>query len=146
MTDKPARFDGVAIWDSLSAGQQRTIGVFALEYMIAVIGLDRLENAPERLGFSADLRAFKAASDLLCGLLVDELVAAIEDIVPALRHDTLPMPLPSMLGTVCRVCGCSEPDACEGGCTWVEAEACEGGEIWAETGLCSACAGTADHA
>jgi hypothetical protein len=33
-------------------------------------------------------------------------------------------------GVICRECGCSEYDACEGGCSW------------AKPGLCSRCAGS----
>jgi hypothetical protein len=28
------------------------------------------------------------------------------------------------LGSVCRMCGCSEHNACEGGCSWVEHDLC----------------------
>lgn len=39
----------------------------------------------------------------------------------------------------CRVCGCTDDRACDGGCAWIRVEA-------GSPPLCSACAGTADDA
>lgn len=50
-------------------------------------------------------------------------------VVSWLEHSRLlAMRLEEATGTFCRVCGCSEYSACEGGCWWVEGD------------LCSACA------
>jgi hypothetical protein len=61
-------------------------------------------------------------------LLIDKLMTAVQDAiiekVPALGDDALPMPIPSLLGAVCRRCGCTQEDACEGGCGWEEADLC----------------------
>jgi len=35
------------------------------------------------------------------------------------------MPEASAVAPVCRICQCSDLDACEGGCTWVERDLCD---------------------
>lgn len=121
-----ARFDGGAAWAQLAAERQAEIGALALELAVATIGNDivldggRIEEPHQR--------AMLAAYHRLSQDLIDDGA----QFIPA--EPELP-PIPSRLGRVCRSCGCSEDDACDGGCVWVETPAEE-----PLTGLCSACA------
>jgi hypothetical protein len=111
----PERFDGAAAWDKLAPEQQREIGAIALELVQA--SRSRALNRSPVVG-----RALEAAGDGLTLLLDD---AALPVLGPFTRFS--PVRLPSRLGRVCRACGCTEDDACEGGCSW------------ADTDLCSSC-------
>ena len=116
------RFDGAAAWATLSAEQQVEIGAIALEFIVSWHGLDSVElhsmEEPSRA------TAFGAAESLLGDMLMDAVSTAIGDAVPALSDDELPVPIPSLLGPICRVCGCSEAAACEGGCAWARPDLC----------------------
>ena len=116
------RFDGAAAWATLSAEQQVEIGAIALEFIVSWHGLDSdelhsMEGMPRA-------KAFGAADSLLGDMLMDAVSVAIGDAVPALSDDGLPVPIPSLLGPICCVCGCSEAKACEGGCAWAGPNLC----------------------
>jgi hypothetical protein len=36
----------------------------------------------------------------------------------------MPVPMPETTERACRHCGCTEMDACPGGCAWVSADEC----------------------
>jgi hypothetical protein len=123
-----ARFDGADAWASLTPVAQGEIGAIALEFAYAIGILDGkipgLDPLDER-----SARALDAAGHLL----VDELMRAFADHLPELvlaAAGGAPL-IPSRLGPVCRVCGCSQSDACGSG-----PYAC----AWAEPDLCTACA------
>lgn len=122
-TDAPAlpRFDGAAFWATLTPEQQEEIGAIALELIVNQNGEDAyftgLEAKPEA-------RPFLAATPLLNDLLMQAVQDAIGDSLPALSDDALPVPIPSLLGPVCRVCRCSEQDACDEGCGWADDDLC----------------------
>jgi hypothetical protein len=130
ITPQP-RFDGATAWVSLTPEQQAFIGAIALEFVVNMHGEDAyftgLEAKPEA-------RPFIAGAPLLSDMLMTAVDDAIRDSVPALHDDELPIPIPSSLGPVCRVCRCSEEDACDGGCGWAEPD------------LCTACVVEAKHA
>ena len=111
------RFDGAAAWADLTPETQAAIGAVALELVVNCNGEDAYETY-------AETRPFQAAN----GVLMDELFHVVGEAIPAVIAAE-PMPVPSMLGRVCRVCGCSQHDACLAGCGW------------AEDDLCTACAG-----
>lgn len=123
MTDRfKDRFDGAAAWAALPPEHQAAIGAAALEIVVNWSGLDSDNDA-------SLIRPFEAADSLL----LDTLQSAVEAALPkAIAAD--PPPVPSRLGPVCRVCGCSEHDACFGP---------DGPCAWAEDDLCTACAGGA---
>lgn len=125
------RFAGSAAWSTLPAEVQAAVGAAALELVVAWTGQDAYGNVPEEdEGKGADpARPFFAAepaiTDALFNLLSDHLHEVLESAEP--------MPVPSLLGPVCRACGCSESDACQ-------PFSCG----WAEENLCTACAPAAE--
>lgn len=122
------RFDGAAMWGQLTPEQQDEIGAIALEFVINMNGEDAYFTG---LDAKPEARPFLAAQPLLSDRLLSAVQDAIIEHVPALGDDGLPVPIPSLLGAVCRACGCSPEDGCEEGC------------YWREDDLCSACANRA---
>jgi hypothetical protein len=116
-----ARFDGYRAWTNLPVEEKEAIGPALLEFLCAQRALDASDGGPGE-------RAAIAALDLLDG----ELMALLEPVMPPGFFYGAPAPLPSRLGRVCRVCGCSERYAC------VEADGM--GCSWAEPDLCTVCA------
>jgi hypothetical protein len=117
------RFDGNAAWHALSWADRNVIGGMALELFAAVRFEDPRIQVPP-----AFERALARAGMEITAALTDHIAGA----VPALAH-TAPLAVPSLLGQVCRVCGCSEHDACGD----IDEMPCH----WAEPDLCSACSG-----
>lgn len=125
MTANHARFDGRQAWARLTELEKEEIGALALEYIVAWNGMD----ANESTTMTPLLRAFERADCLLGDMLHNKVAIALADAVPSLNTETEPVPLPSLLGPVCRVCGCTEYDPCEDVCGWAEPD------------LCTSCAG-----
>ena len=96
------RFDGATTWAGLMPAQQAEIGAVALEFIVNANGED---------AYFTGLEAKPEARPFIAGqlLLIDKLMAAVQDAiiekVPALGDDALPVPIPSLLGAVCRQCG-----------------------------------------
>lgn len=120
---RPGTFDGEAVWATLAPDQQAAIGARALEYVVAceVLNFTAIANVP-----LAWARAGEASIDATQA----ELEACVDAHVGQERmYDDAGRPLvPSVVGMFCRRCGCSQYDACDGGCDW------------AEPYLCTACA------
>jgi len=108
------RFNGIKSWAALTPRQQAAVGAAALEYAACFLAADETDN-------DVILRATSANDARLADELFDAVKASMAD---ALFGDMVP----SRIGRVCRKCGCTEYDACQDGCTWVEPD------------LCSACA------
>lgn len=125
-TEALPRFDGEAVWEALTPAQQAEIGAIALELIVAQNGEDAYYDGSE---IKLEARPFLAVQPILNDMLMNAVQDALREHVSALNDDTLPVPIPSMLGPVCRVCRCSEDDPCEEGCGW------------SETDLCTACIG-----
>jgi hypothetical protein len=123
------RFEGTAVWASLTPEQQAEIGAIALELVVAINGCDAYYNGAH---INARRRPFEAAQIMLYDMLFAA-VGELQEHIPALADDALPIPIPSKLGAVCRSCGCSYYDPCEDGCGWAEPD------------LCTACAGGGTH-
>lgn len=120
------RFDGAAAWGELDPDQQADIGAAALELVAAWNLQERVFEDP------LDARYAKL------GEIADAVVIArmMEAFVDAVGREALEAAdgsprVPDLLGPICRVCGCTERNACEGGCGW------------AEDDLCTACAAPA---
>jgi hypothetical protein len=121
LTPPLQRFDGAAAWAALTPDQQAEIGAIALEYAIAsngyqeIIDLDFLALAARPLG---------AAEQVLHDDLLVTVGDALSATVAAFADPSELMPIPSRLGQVCRTCGCSHYDPCDGGCGWAEPDLC----------------------
>jgi hypothetical protein len=118
------RFDGAAAWAVLTPEQQTEIGAIALEFVVNMNGEDAYFS-----DYAAEMpaaRPFIAAQPVLTGLLLEAVQGALcyHHLVPALDDDALPVPIPSLLGQVCRVCLCSEYDPCDEGCGWAQPDLC----------------------
>ncbi len=110
------RFDSIPAWLNLDPKVQGVLGVLVLEYALACFLTDEADPIRARAGLAAEER------------IRNELVKCAQEVIRPQISGTPTLPLPSMLGMVCQDCGCSEKDACPGGCSW------------ADTDLCSRCA------
>lgn len=104
----------------LTAEDQAAIGAAALEYIVNLIGEETyftgLELKPEG-------RPFIAATPVILDHMREAVTVALHTHAPVALNDHH-VPIPSLLGPVCRVCRCSEDDACDGGCAWAEPDLC----------------------
>ena len=112
------RFDGAAYWARLAPEDQAAIGAAALEWIAAEGMQDRAweDSRPDwaRVGTAAEGACRSTIQDVFVGAIDREGLEA---------SDGTPR-IPSLLGMVCRVCGCSEQDACPEGCGWAEDHLC----------------------
>lgn len=113
------RFDGAAHWATLSPDAQAEIGALALEYVAAGYAVQVEAAGAHRTAIG---RAAEAAWDHLASRLEERVV----ELLPAgdVWRDGATARIPSLLGPLCRRCGCSEPDACLSGCGWAEPDLC----------------------
>jgi hypothetical protein len=131
------RFDGLAAWPKLSPEEQAEIGALALELVVASRGMDvaycsGLEETPVARPFLSAAtflndRLEDAVGDAIAGAVPafdDALSDAIASTVLAHPDHACRMPLPSLIGPVCRSCGCYHEDPCDEGCGWAEEDLC----------------------
>ena len=114
------RFNGASAWAMLKPEVQAAIGAIALEYIINIEGL---ALPLDFQNLTARDRAFIAADALLSCKLHETVCDALHSHVPAALGG-YQIPIPSQLGQICRVCGCSEFDPCREGCGWSEDDLC----------------------
>lgn len=116
------RFDGADAWERLTDAERRIIGKHALEAVVAHLGE---QNCKELSRDGWPYRdAFSAANGGLFQLGVEILSFRVPSVFAGDVY-----PVPSLVGNVCRECGCTEVSAGEQLRSWVEED------------LCSACAG-----
>lgn len=123
---RPSVFDGAAVWVTLTPDQQAEIGARALEYVVAAEVLSYG-------GYPDTTMAWARAGEASIDAAQAELEACVNTYLGQERmqdRDGKPL-VPSIVGMFCRRCGCSQYDACDGGCDW------------AEPYLCTACAASA---
>lgn len=115
-----SRFNGAEAWGFLTLEQQATIGALALE-LVAAWAVD-----DEALSAESDPRIGRVActfgDHVIIDLLQDEVSAALPR--ETVFDDTGAPRVPSTYGKICRACGCSQNDACDIGCSWVEDDLC----------------------
>jgi hypothetical protein len=109
--------DTAALWDSLTAEQQRDVGIAAVAQTAAAMGM--MEGDEPAVGWEA---AFEESAQRLEALLADALPQ------PPRRPD-----LANIGVRACDGCGCTDSFACDDGCSWVAEH------------LCSSCAGGRLH-
>lgn len=116
------RFDGAAAWAALDNAQRASIGALALE-LVLVWHLQDLEGpGPENALPAPFTRVASAAENLLMPTF-EALVCV------SLPYDAFEAPdgqprVPSLLGGICRVCGCTHHDPCPEGCGWAAEDLC----------------------
>ncbi|QDI79009.1 hypothetical protein E8E01_00365 [Methylorubrum populi] len=106
------RIDMAALWRSLSEAERETVGLIGLGFVLSGTAACEAE-ATAPAAYRAYLAHYNAVERDL-GML-----PAPEGVLAALRGPS--WKLPAELGPVCRKCGCSEDDACAGGCGWEDA-------------------------
>lgn len=115
-----ARFDGATAFAALPPDVQAAIGGVAVELVYSSFGVARAEES--------DLPAARRAFDAAGTLLVDRLHDVVDEALNLAAATDRPMTLPSLLGPVCRHCGCSQEDACDDdhgdGCHWLFPDLC----------------------
>jgi hypothetical protein len=116
--DPPRKFDARKTWARLSTSQRRAVGEAALLLHVSQQAQDGLIDGP----VTPVLRRWEHAEQM-ANRLLDAAVPCDFDLYPE-------GPDLAALGIrACRECGCTDEDACPGGCGWVEPD------------LCSQCAG-----
>ena len=116
------RFDGAAAWAALDEETRKAVGALVLEWVVAYAGEDATGPADEESW--PRHRMFAHGAPVLLDMLISAASEALAPSCPALTDDKREFPVPSLLGPVCRVCGCTEYDACPGGCGWAEPDLC----------------------
>lgn len=122
--------DTLALWYSLKPEIQALVGATAIAAELSLQGsLATAENIPMHLPISersywlGESDRFEKAADLCSGVLQD-LIA--ENMVEAYADDGMPRHVDlNPLGIrQCTACGCTDDDACQGGCGWASATLC----------------------
>lgn len=136
-----SRFNGAEAWAKLTPEQQAEIGAIALELVICQNGEDAHEGDGRlsRIFFNGYAQIDQALMDAVSDALNNRMPEVLND------HD---IPVPSLIGPVCRVCGCSEYDPCEDVCGWAEDDlctACVAAPGGAGTPPTAGCASDQDH-
>lgn len=121
------RFNGAQAWAKLTSEQQAEIGAILLELIVCQNGEDAHED-DGRLG-----PTFEGGYPHIDQLLMDAVSDALHSRMPEVLND-YHVPVPSLIGPLCRACGCSEYNPCPEGCGWAEPD------------LCTSCAATASDA
>ncbi len=115
-----SRLDGAEIWLGLTRQEQAEIGAIAIE-LVATWRLQR-RVYEDQLG-----DVLQRAADAADHALISLLDGAVVDVLPdgALEAEDCVTPrVPSLLGGICRDCGCTEADAWPGGCGWACDDLC----------------------
>lgn len=115
------RFDGAAVWPTLSPEAQAALGSVLLDFLAA----RRLEDSFEPLSPNGatlwrivDVHDPETIAEILDDRFAEVVpIALIEDADGDFA-------VPVTYGAICRVCGCSDNDACHPACSWVEADLC----------------------
>ncbi|CAA0128978.1 Uncharacterised protein [Starkeya nomas] len=124
------RIDGSAAWAQLSPEQQADIGAIAIELVAAWACDDQLQEAAQpRDELIQEIADLSEAYARAAGYCDAEMISALQDaVVDALPREIFfegeVARIPSRLGPICRRCGCTEYDGCEGGCSWAEDDLC----------------------
>lgn len=114
------RFNGAAAWAQLTTEAQAAIGALALELALTwnIENRSYEDDLPVRFD-----RAAIAARREIERALTCEIVDALPADAFVASDERLPR-IPSLLGGVCSVCGCSQNDACAEGCGWAAEDLC----------------------
>ena len=111
------RLDTEAAWITLSEAVRTAIGSMVLASLAVGDLVDQGHEVGDerlvRIGFALERRAEGELEALLDGVVLDGV-----DLPSGQPR------IPSILGMICESCGCSEYDACPGGCGWARDHLC----------------------
>jgi hypothetical protein len=117
------RFDGAAWWRTIPADERDQLGAVLVEWGFATLACEAIGDAQLVLEGVVP-RAMAAASTQLELALLGALGNFLPESVYGEGVELSQLPIPSLIGRVCRKCGCSDHDGCGMGCSWVEADLC----------------------
>lgn len=119
MGERYEHLDGAALWAALPADQQAAIGAAAIEYVAG-------GNAVQAAGMTVEQTPRGRAAEEAWSRATDRLEEAVNGAVSpeAWLDEAGQHRVPSIIGPICRECGCSECDACVEGCAWAEPDLC----------------------
>lgn len=114
------RFDGAEAWAQLPAELKDEIGTIALELAAAHSLADRvsedgLPDTFDRIANAANAELRRDLYSLVTHALPSDSFVASDGRSPR---------IPALLGGVCRICACSQNDACPEGCGWAADDLC----------------------
>ena len=111
------RFDGAPVWRQLPDEVRAQVGPLLVEWAYAALVSASVEgdDEDECPAVRACVAGAYEVEQRLLELLTDHL--------PPLPEDGPPM-VPVSVGSVCSTCGCTEGDACPGGCSWLSDDRC----------------------
>ena len=132
MTEPPwpkGRTSGIELAKSFTAEEKEFLAALSIELIAAwhgeAIGWEREGEESFKV-----YRVYEHASHMAQGNLEAHVRQCLERSGHPLKDDVLPA-VPTLIGNFCFECGCSDFNACEGGCGW------------AKEGQCTACAAKA---
>lgn len=106
------RLDLTALWRGLSDAERETVGLIGLGLVVGgTIAAEAEAFAPRAA--RAGPAFYRAVEDELA------MTPPPDGVIAALRGPS--WRIPAGLGPVCLSCGCSDGDACPGGCGWTDA-------------------------
>ncbi|MCE4224048.1 hypothetical protein HCU64_09820 [Methylobacterium sp. C25] len=114
-------FDGRAAWTALPARQKMDFGMILMEWLAAAAIQDAVYSNPDQYEepvARAATEAGRLAEESLQESFRNQVpIESVEDVAGAWR-------IPVIVHPVCLECGCSDQDACEGGCGWAAHRLC----------------------
>ena len=127
MSEALPRFDGAALWATLPADSQAKIGAAALELTCGFLVQDEVHTRMVEGSLDHE-KTWDRAADQFADLsaLNDQLDIAVREAASqgAFQDEAGTPLLPLGFGRICRGCGCSQEDACDPSCSWVEDDLC----------------------
>jgi hypothetical protein len=130
------RFSGAEAWAKLTPEQQAEIGAIALELIVSREG--NYLHFETRTTLSG---LFDHCEAVIEGLIEDTIRDALHSRVPEVLNDHH-IPIPSLVGQVCRICGCTSTDPTLEICSECRRRTefhTTRPSSWAETDLCTNC-------
>jgi hypothetical protein len=119
---RAATLDPLAAWNALPADVHQRIGAAAVAAAVASLGLSIAIEHADPVAHRPHHVAYSEALSLIYELVAINVLDGDNETLPP-RPDLRPLGIAQ-----CRVCGCTNDFACDGGCHWVRSD------------LCSACA------
>lgn len=118
------RFDGLALWRTIPVEVREQLGAVMIEWGFATLACEAIADAGMEPADGIIPRAMAAASTQLELALLGALGEHLPAVVYSEGDQVNRLPIPSLIGQVCHVCGCTDQDGCGMGCSWVGPDLC----------------------